>query len=475
MTQRAVLPSLTSLAAVVLFGCGPALSHEAIAIRGFQPPERCGQGPYEIVVEARGHRWGEGVELVALSPRNIEGQYDVRAGDEVVARGALPRRWVPSLTSTAGTYELREDAGPVDNARCLSLEAQRAVELGGGGEIVTPPPVVAVPQEPTSGGPTEAIHTPGLELRVIEWTAPHPLSAIELQQLGVGRIEVVREWWWPHDPERDPAPALAAGTPIRIRVWSDLPNDLEGATFVLVHWIAQPNVPEEEWIAHLRHEREQREREDAERHAEAERRNAEWQAHCNTHHEDEACWGPGGYHGAVERMQRAQADAPRIERERAEREARMEAERARRPEVAPPPPPPARPDGPPPAPRAELRPPQPSVHATWTPGYWHWHAARWVWIGGTWDVPEEDIVREQTVRAPEAPPPPQVEARPAAPAPGMVWIEGYWQWDGARFVWIAGRWDLPRGQGASWQPPTWRVGAGGAVFVPGRWELRIGR
>jgi hypothetical protein len=44
---------------------------------------------------------------------------------------------------------------------------------------------------------------------------------------------------------------------------------------------------------------------------------------------------------------------------------------------------------------------------------------------------------------PEAPAP-LPELRYAAPAPNMVWIEGTWHWDGARYVWLPGRWESRR-------------------------------
>ncbi|MEZ4339123.1 MAG: YXWGXW repeat-containing protein [Sandaracinaceae bacterium] len=231
----------------------------------------------------------------------------------------------------------------------------------------------------------------------------------------------------------------------------------------MTHVIRVPSVPEEEWIAHLRQRRLDEEREDRERAIENQRRAEQRHQHCAAHHEDTGCWGPGGYEGAVRRMEEA-------------------ARRPRRPApvqvaVAPPEPPrPRTPEGPPPPPQAERRPPQPSLHATWVTGYWRWHAERWVWVGGIWDVPEEDLIAEATVQAPEAPPPARVEVRAAAPAPDMVWVPGYWQWDGARFAWIDGRWDLPRREGTVWQAPTWRPRArGGVAFVPGGWVVTVRR
>src|SRR5690606_8432808 len=44
-----------------------------------------------------------------------------------------------------------------------------------------------------------------------------------------------------------------------------------------------------------------------------------------------------------------------------------------------------------------------------------------------------------------APPPPRrVAARPRAPRYDAVWVEGHWTWNGARYVWTAGRWERRR-------------------------------
>ena len=55
------------------------------------------------------------------------------------------------------------------------------------------------------------------------------------------------------------------------------------------------------------------------------------------------------------------------------------------------------------------------------------------------------------VYVPTAPPPPVAEVAPASPGPGYVWIAGYHRWDGARYVWVGGRWEIgpsPRALGA---------------------------
>jgi len=130
---------------------------------------------------------------------------------------------------------------------------------------------------------------------------------------------------------------------------------------------------------------------------------------------------------------------------------------------------------PPPPPRAEVQPPRPSRNARWIPGYWLHADAKFHWIAGLWDVPEEDLAREQTVQAPTPPPaaPAHDEPTEAAPTRTAVWTPGSWQWNGRAYVWVAGAWRIPPDARHTWQRPTWNVSAGKATFVPGGWRVRL--
>jgi hypothetical protein len=130
---------------------------------------------------------------------------------------------------------------------------------------------------------------------------------------------------------------------------------------------------------------------------------------------------------------------------------------------------------PPPPRRAEAQPPRPSRNARWIPGYWHHEDAKFHWIAGLWDVPEEDVKRELTVQAPTPPPAAPAHDEPPAPAPTRtaVWTPGSWQWNGRAYVWVAGAWRIPPDPRHTWQRPTWNVSSGRAVFVPGGWRVRV--
>lgn len=159
----------------------------------------------------------------------------------------------------------------------------------------------------------------------------------------------------------------------------------------------------------------------------------------------------------------------------------------------------------PPPPQVEVQGVAPSPRHIWTPGYWHWNGARHVWVGGhwqeppqvgmTWEAPKWEnrggryyfndgrwraatvaptVVYEpppppaQVVEVQAAPPPPIVEVRPAPPVATSVWIPGYWQWNGNRHVWVAGRYSAPR-VGMRWEPDHWVRTPAGYRMEHGRW------
>ena len=65
-----------------------------------------------------------------------------------------------------------------------------------------------------------------------------------------------------------------------------------------------------------------------------------------------------------------------------------------------------------------------------------------------------------------APPPDRYERVPA-PRRGYVWVDGHWQWNGARHVWVRGHWERQR-VGYVYHAPRW-------VERDGRWEYQARR
>jgi hypothetical protein len=63
-----------------------------------------------------------------------------------------------------------------------------------------------------------------------------------------------------------------------------------------------------------------------------------------------------------------------------------------------------------------------------------------------------------------------VEHPGPVPHPGWIWTPGYHRWDGARYVWVPGRYQHPPRPGAVWVPHTYVQRGGGYVFVEGHWR-----
>jgi len=81
------------------------------------------------------------------------------------------------------------------------------------------------------------------------------------------------------------------------------------------------------------------------------------------------------------------------------------------------------------------------------------------------------LAQAQEVIVRMAPPPPvSTTVIGVAPGPGYVWIPGYHRWNGARYVWVGGRWMLPPRPGVVWVAPHWAARPGGYVFVAGHWR-----
>jgi len=71
----------------------------------------------------------------------------------------------------------------------------------------------------------------------------------------------------------------------------------------------------------------------------------------------------------------------------------------------------------------------------------------------------------------DAPPAALTEEVTVAPAPGYIWVGGYWGWYGGRYVWVSGGWHRPPRPGAVWVGGTWRPRPGGGhIWVQGRWR-----
>ncbi len=111
-----------------------------------------------------------------------------------------------------------------------------------------------------------------------------------------------------------------------------------------------------------------------------------------------------------------------------------------------------------PPPLAETPGAQPFAGAQWVRGDWILVSGRWVWSPGFYEGAQR-------------PPPPRAENPGVAPGPGAVWLQGYWRWEVTRseYVWIAGHWELPPGEGYVWVPEP----QAGGLVIRGHWELGV--
>jgi hypothetical protein len=65
-------------------------------------------------------------------------------------------------------------------------------------------------------------------------------------------------------------------------------------------------------------------------------------------------------------------------------------------------------------------------------------------------------------------PAPRVEVVPPAPARAVVWQPGHYQWNGAAYVWVPGRY-IAR-TGGRWVRGHWQRAGGGWVWVRAHWQ-----
>jgi len=68
------------------------------------------------------------------------------------------------------------------------------------------------------------------------------------------------------------------------------------------------------------------------------------------------------------------------------------------------------------------------------------------------------------------PPPPRPYIVPVRPAPGYVWVDGFWYPQGSHYVWRKGYWARPPYKGAYWVHPSYANGR----YYGGHWANRAG-
>jgi hypothetical protein len=72
-----------------------------------------------------------------------------------------------------------------------------------------------------------------------------------------------------------------------------------------------------------------------------------------------------------------------------------------------------------------------------------------------------------------APPVLPVYVQPPCPAPGYIWMPGYWAWDDG-YYWVPGTWVLAPAVGLLWTPGYWGWADGVYVWNAGYWGPHVG-
>jgi hypothetical protein len=72
-----------------------------------------------------------------------------------------------------------------------------------------------------------------------------------------------------------------------------------------------------------------------------------------------------------------------------------------------------------------------------------------------------------------APPLLPVYVQPPCPAPGYIWIPGYWAWDDG-YYWVPGTWALAPAVGLLWTPGYWGWAEGLYLWHAGYWGPHVG-
>jgi hypothetical protein len=190
---------------LALVGCNSERYHT----QAFVSAAACGQGPYEFHVPADGATAEDGVEVVACTPRRLSGHVQftidqMPMADHAFGDVADNQRCV---ASGAAVTAVAAAAGPASSG------------AGSGSTIAAAPALI---EEPYTGdeSPFEADLCKGL--RLTEQT--------------ILRTTV-------YDRYRDEPDSIRKGADMRVRIWSDAPNDLSNVVF-FVRQVTSTHAPE---------------------------------------------------------------------------------------------------------------------------------------------------------------------------------------------------------------------------------------
>lgn len=237
--------------------CGPTLRSRPLKVHAYGSTRTCSQGPFVVDLPASGARWGEHIVIKAWSLRAIGGRYDIMVGDKVVSRGSFGKRhYQYRRTATNKGYPGWYQAtvkGP-DNSRCVAAAgtqpAPSATSSGGGSSgDATPSPSADAPRRSTTAPSPKVILFSSLSTAEYKERLSRRRNYLryDLLDLSLGKVET------PEYPDCKPSRKneIPKNTRIRIRLWSETPNDMEGAWIEVQQNRFEPSVPEAKYLQHL--------------------------------------------------------------------------------------------------------------------------------------------------------------------------------------------------------------------------------
>jgi len=179
--------------------------------RAFVATEACGQGPFEVVIPADATTGDEGVEVIACTPRRLAGYVELTAGDMPLWKGPF--------------------GDQPDNQRCL------------GGRPVGVVQAAAPATSPAAGqaGGRGATRATSANLSERPFTySETPFSFEVCKPYGIPAQTVLTATTLTRTNDT----LLARGDLLRVRIWSEVPNDLEGVVFLVRHVTSKRTVEE---------------------------------------------------------------------------------------------------------------------------------------------------------------------------------------------------------------------------------------
>lgn len=247
---------LVAILALLVTACGPRLKPGPAKIRAFRSTRACSQGPFVVNLRTTSSRWGEKIVVQAWTRHTIAGRYDISVGGQVVSRGTFGKRhWIHKRNRYPAWSQVHSE-GP-DNRRCVAAAGARAATpapsapggsrgpAGSGGaspspapsgKIATPPARAVVLFAPLSAADHQArlAQRPGF-LRY------------DLIDFNLGKVAIPD---YPFCATGD-RHKISQSLPIRIRLWSETPNDMEDAWIEVRQSRFKPTVSEPEFVKYL--------------------------------------------------------------------------------------------------------------------------------------------------------------------------------------------------------------------------------